>query len=97
MRRDDVGADTALLVFDAGPEVVIDDAQLGHCVARPFLGWVQPRLSLPRLWVGDKVLAVPDAHPDVVILPRFSSGLFRAIFAMKEIKNGKEIHRRVSA
>ena len=32
-----------------------------------------------------------------VVLPRFSSGLFRAMFAMKEIKNGNEIHRRVSA
>jgi hypothetical protein len=30
-----------------------------------------------------------------VVLSRFSSGLFRAMFAMKEIKNGKEIHRRV--
>ena len=33
---------------------------------------------------------------DEVVLSRFSSGLFRAIFAMKEIWNGKEIHRRVS-
>jgi hypothetical protein len=32
-----------------------------------------------------------------VVLPRFSSGLFRAMFAMKEIWNGKAIHRRVSA
>jgi hypothetical protein len=32
-----------------------------------------------------------------LVLPRFSSGLFRAMFAMKEIKNGNEIHRRVSA
>ena len=32
-----------------------------------------------------------------VVLSRFSSGLFRAMFAMKEIKNGKEIHRRFSA
>jgi hypothetical protein len=32
-----------------------------------------------------------------VVLSRFSSGLFRAMFAMKEIENGKEIHRRVSA
>jgi hypothetical protein len=32
-----------------------------------------------------------------LVLPRFSSGLFRAMFAMKEIKNGKKIHRRVSA
>ena len=63
--RDDVAADTALPVFDAGPEVVIDDAQLWHRVARPVLGWVQPRLSLASLWVGDKVLTVPDAHPDV--------------------------------
>ena len=28
-----------------------------------------------------------------LVLSRFSSGLFRAIFAMKEIENGKEIHR----
>ena len=32
-----------------------------------------------------------------LVLSRFSSGLFRAMFAMKEIKNGKEIHRRVSS
>ncbi len=31
-----------------------------------------------------------------MVLSRFSSGLFRAMFAMKEIKNGNEIHRRVS-
>ena len=30
-------------------------------------------------------------------LLRLSSRLFRAMFAMKEIENGKEIHRRVSA
>ena len=28
-----------------------------------------------------------------LVLPRFSSGLFRAMFAMKEIENGTEIHR----
>jgi len=33
----------------------------------------------------------------MLVLSRFSSGLFRAMFAMKEIENGKEIHRRVSA
>jgi IS30 family transposase len=33
----------------------------------------------------------------MLVLSRFSSGLFRAMFAMKEIKNGNEIHRRVSA
>jgi hypothetical protein len=32
-----------------------------------------------------------------VVLSRFSSGLFRAMFAMKKIENGKEIHRRFSA
>ena len=32
-----------------------------------------------------------------LVLSRFSSGLFRAMFAMKEIENGKEIDRRVSA
>ena len=39
--------------------------------------------------------ASDDAWHDMV-LPRFSSGLFRAMFAMKEIWNGKEVHRRVS-
>ena len=28
-----------------------------------------------------------------LVLSRFSSGLFRAMFAMKERTNGKEIHR----
>jgi transposase-like protein len=28
-----------------------------------------------------------------MVLSRFSSGLFRAMFAMKERTNGKEIHR----
>ena len=32
-----------------------------------------------------------------LVLSRFSSGLFRAMFAMNEIWHGKEIHRRVSA
>jgi hypothetical protein len=35
--------------------------------------------------------------PHQLVLPCFSSGLFRAMFAMKEIWNGKEVHRRVSA
>ena len=35
--------------------------------------------------------------PSIMVLSRFSSGLFRAMFAMKEIWNGKKIHRRVSA
>jgi hypothetical protein len=30
-------------------------------------------------------------------LSRFSSGLFRAILALKEIRNGNQIHRRISA
>jgi hypothetical protein len=33
---------------------------------------------------------------DLALSP-FSSGLFRAMFAMNEISNGNEIHRRVSA
>jgi hypothetical protein len=35
--------------------------------------------------------------PMGLVLSRFSSGLFRAKITMKEIENGKEIHRRVSA
>jgi len=42
------------------------------------------KMVLLHLWAG-------------LVLSRFSSGLFRAMFAMKEIENGKEIHRRVSA
>jgi hypothetical protein len=38
-----------------------------------------------------------NAAPDSLVLPCFSSGLFRAMFAMKEIWNGKEVHRRVSS
>ena len=34
-----------------------------------------------------------NRRASAVVLPRFSSGLFRAMFAMKEIRNGKEIHR----
>ena len=34
---------------------------------------------------------------DVMVLSRFSSGFFRAMFAMKERTNGKELDRRVSA
>ena len=33
----------------------------------------------------------------ILVLSRFSSGLFRVMFSMKERTNGKEIHRRVSA
>mgnify|MGYP007055200808 CR=1 FL=1 len=32
-----------------------------------------------------------------LILSRFSLGLFRAMFAMNEIENDTEIHRRISA
>jgi hypothetical protein len=38
-----------------------------------------------------------EFRKEAVDLSRFISGLFRAMFAMKEIWNGKEIHRRVSA
>ena len=43
-------------------------------------------------WLRDPRYA-PDPE---MVLPRFSSGLFRAMFAMKETRNGNEIHRRVS-
>lgn len=48
--------------------------------------WADRGVHCRRLW-GDRR----------VVLSRFSSGLFRAMFAMKEIWNGNEIHRRVSA
>jgi hypothetical protein len=42
-------------------------------------------------------VSMPDLTARRLVLSRFSSGLFRAMFAMKEIWNGNEIHRRVSA
>jgi hypothetical protein len=44
------------------------------------------------------VLAISEDTASLeMVLSRFSSGFFRAMFAMKEIKNGNEIHRRISA
>jgi hypothetical protein len=37
--------------------------------------------------------SITNRVPKKVVLSRFSSGLFRAMFAMKERTNGKEIHR----
>ena len=45
---------------------------------------------------GAHVITRDQCMEGILVLSRFSSGLFRAIFAMKEIWNGKEIHRRVS-
>jgi hypothetical protein len=39
----------------------------------------------------------PAVPCDDVVLSHFSSGLFRAMFAMMEIWNCNEIHRQVSA
>jgi ATP-dependent Clp protease protease subunit len=36
---------------------------------------------------------MPASLAPIMVLSRFSSGLFRAMFAMKERTNGKEIHR----
>jgi hypothetical protein len=43
---------------------------------------------------GQITSAVRGQQPiQKLVLSRFSSGLFRAMFAMKERTNGKEIHR----
>ena len=51
----------------------------------------QPTPTLPS--VSEEVGSFCKAT--LLVLSRFSSGLFRALFSMKEIWNGKEIHRRV--
>jgi hypothetical protein len=43
---------------------------------------------------GEKIVKDIKRATRKLVLPRFSCGLFRAIFAMKEIWNGNEIHRR---
>ena len=45
---------------------------------------------------GQLRAAIPFWKVIEMVLPRFSSGLFRAMFAMKGRTNGKEIHRWVS-
>ncbi|MFT6456358.1 MAG: hypothetical protein ACJAY6_003269 [Yoonia sp.] len=63
---------------------------LGFCAV--LLDRRKPR----RQEVIDLACPAPDIVRDVLdgkmVLPRFSSGLFRAMFAMKEIWNGNEIH-----
>ena len=62
-------------------------------------GWTGDSIR-PRTWTECRDFAVFIGGPNPalrdVVLSRFSSGLFRAMFAMKEIENGNEIHRRVS-
>ncbi len=53
-------------------------------------------IGFPNAGMND-IQVARGAQSKIVVLPRFSSGLFRAMFAMKEIWNGKEIHRRISA
>ncbi len=55
------------------------------------------------LWRGGRslaalaaVLVLWSSYPLIGLVP-FSSGLFRAIIAVKEVRNGNKIHRRVSA
>jgi hypothetical protein len=64
-----------------------DDFGEAHCV------------NLNALDRGENPLAVRvclanQSHG--MVLTRYSSGLFRAMFAIREIENGNEIHRRVS-
>jgi len=42
---------------------------------------------------GDNIAGGMKPAFGFMVLPRFSSGLIRAMFAMKERTNGKEIHR----
>jgi len=44
----------------------------------------------------EKIRIVLDGLRGEVVLSRFSSGLFRAIIAMKENRNDNQIYRRIS-
>ncbi|MFT5067562.1 MAG: mannose-1-phosphate guanylyltransferase/mannose-6-phosphate isomerase [Reinekea sp.] len=46
-----------------------------------------------RFIVAEQLVGLDIVPGTIVVLSRFSSGLFRAMFAMKERTNGKEIHR----
>ena len=68
-----------LLCKGLGLELMGTDGQVANMVINYFTNSNEP------------VLCVHDSF--LMVLSRFSSGLFRAIFAMREIENGKEIHR----
>jgi hypothetical protein len=55
------------------------------------------RFGRPRYPPPHDVISERIDDEGSMVLPCFSSGLFRAMFAMKEIWNGKEVHRRVSS
>jgi transposase len=65
--------------------------------------FAQILMGLAEQAPDNKTISIPSHRNCVstarqwMVLSRFSSGLFRAMFVMKEIKNGNEIHRRVSA
>ncbi len=65
----------------------------------PLLWVIRDTLDLKGTKFGCGVAACDACimHINGVVLPRFSSGVFRAMFAMEETRNGNEIHRRVSA
>ena len=99
--KEDVDGTTELpVVFDDG-----DGKQLPvslECInGHQFDGWVNTDWDSCELELDDHPEIHITANPmrgtssayDDFVLSRFSSGLFRAMFAMKERTNGKEIHR----
>jgi hypothetical protein len=64
-----------------------DDFGVAHCVNLNALDRGENPLAV-RVWLANQSCGM--------VLSLYSTGLFRAIFAMKEIENGNEIHRRVS-
>jgi len=89
-----LGALDEQIAFELGDGV--DDA---HCHFSSRTGEIDA--SKHETMDADADLFEPcDSCADIdsiLVLSRFSPGLFRAMFAMKEIWNGKEIHRRVPA
>jgi len=87
-----------------GPFVALDCAVLPEAMAETILfGHGKGVLAhdakgrVGKLETAHGGTLMLDEVETMLVLSRFSSGLFRAMFAMKEIWNGNEIHRRVSA
>ena len=79
--------------------VEIEDAEVASDMTAPVVlaNTVQTLLRATRvdLTLSDSRRILIEG-PTALVLSLFSFTIFRAMFAMKEIWNGKEIHRRVS-
>ena len=57
-----------LPVLDRAPELVIDNPEVRHLLDDPFNFGVESRLTPSRIWILDKLLAVPDQTANIKLV-----------------------------